>query len=140
MHGIPGAQCSEIPVLGLPLQNEMLAGLMQEFGINRSQKNPAAQEPAPGQHTPPIGAQLNLLGQRKCPGLPGHGGPEVAVRCVPDGMTTVVPGRIVTNSVTLEPSRGGAGATPGPGGTLRAARAANATQSADPSASVAFRM
>jgi hypothetical protein len=65
---------------------------MQKPLTKRSQKKPGLQEPAPGQHTPPIGAQLNLFGQRNIPGLPGHGGPEVAVKRVPGGMTTRILG------------------------------------------------
>src|SRR5260370_41574930 len=104
---------------------------MQKFEF-LLQASPGPQEPAPGQHTPPTGAQLNLLGQRKKPGCIGHGGPEIAVNCVSGGITIVVPRRTVIITTGLAPSaRGDARA---------ALREANSTQSADAGSSVAFKI
>jgi hypothetical protein len=130
---MPGGHCSAIPVAGFKeaWQNSIFPGPIQRFEF-LSQANPGPQEFAPGQHTPPTGAQLNLLGQRKKPGCIGHGGPVTAVNCVPGGMTIVVPGRTVIITTGLAPSaRGDARA---------ALREANATQSADVGSSVAFKM
>jgi len=107
-HGMPGGHCSAIPVAGFKeaWQNSIFTGPIQRFEF-LSQANPGPQEFAPGQHTPPTGAQLNLLGQRKKPGCIGHGGPVTAVNCVPGGMTIMVPGRIVIITTGLAPSARG---------------------------------
>ena len=105
---MPGGHCSAIPVAGFKeaWQNSIFTGPIQRFEF-LSQANPGPQEFAPGQHTPPTGAQLNLLGQRKKPGCIGHGGPVTAVNCVPGGMTIMVPGRIVIITTGLAPSARG---------------------------------
>ena len=98
MQVLPTGQWSETPVAGFPVpaQKRGFPAPMHAFGTNRSQKVPGAQAPTPGQHTPPTGAQLNRFGHRKKPGLPGQGGPLVAVKRVPGWITINVPGRIET--------------------------------------------
>ncbi len=97
MQTLPGAQCNETPVKGLPLpaQKRGLPAPMQAFGTNLSQNVPGAQAPTPGQQTPPTGAQLNRLGHRKKPGCPGQGGPDVALILVPGVMAMIVSGLTV---------------------------------------------
>ena len=120
----------------VPWQKLGLAGEMQLFGMKRSQNVPAPQAPAPGQHTPPSGAQLNLLGHRKKPGWLGHGGPDVAVSLVP-GLTELgEPGLMVTKTTVVPPSRGFPASPPWP--PAAAERVASAMQSAAFSASVAL--
>src|SRR5712691_5324036 len=101
MQVSPGAQWSDVPatVLPVPGQNRVSPGAMQAPATNKSQNKPGPQLPAPGQQTAPIGAQLNLLGQRNMPGAPGHGGPDVAVNCVPGGISSGVRGG-TTNTLT----------------------------------------
>jgi hypothetical protein len=94
MQVFPTGQWRPIPARTLPLpgQNLGLPGPMQAPRTNTSQKVPPLQEWAPLQQTPPSGAQVNLFGQRKKPGLPGQGGPCTCVSCVPGGITMMVLG------------------------------------------------
>ncbi len=126
-----------MPVLTLPLSGQNLGfpGAMQFFLTNKSQNVPALQMPAPGQHTPPAGAQLNLFGHRKNPGWPGQGGPVVAVNSVPGSMVSFVFGAIVMYCTTV----------PGPGSPADLSDSALgdlewAMQSPDSALLVAFRM
>ena len=121
-----------VRTLPVPAQNRASPGNTQLPPTNASQNVPALQLPAPGQHTPPAGAQVNSLGQRKNPGLPGQGGPDVAVRFVPGGMTMTVLGAIVIICT---------GARPAPAaGAGFAFRVASATQSSDTALSVACKI
>lgn len=121
-----------------------------------SQNEPALQAPAPGQHTPPSGAQLNPLGHRKKPGLPGQGvPPPTALKIVPGGRLNGVLGGTFTKTMLgagrpapppppgdLPPPPPPPGPFPPPPAPAASAElaAANVAQSLEPVLSVAFKM